>query len=53
MRHYNKARFAVKFVECNGEFKSIMDEVRNDMVIEMNDANTYDHVPEAYRNNIV
>ena len=33
MRYYNKPVFSVKHIECDGEFKSIMGEVRNDMVI--------------------
>ena len=40
MRHYNKAGFSVKHIECDGEFKSIMDEVSNGMGIEMNNENT-------------
>ena len=33
MRHYNKVGFSVKRIECDDEFKSIMDEVSNDMVL--------------------
>ena len=33
MRHYNKAVSAIKVIECDDEFKSITDEVRDDMVI--------------------
>ena len=32
-RHYNKAVFTVKIIECDGEFKYIMDEVSDEMGI--------------------
>ena len=51
--NYKKTVFVVKCIECDGKFKTIMDEVSNDMGIEMNDSNKYDHVPEAERNNRV
>ena len=51
MIHYNKAVFSIKCIECDGGFKSIMDEVSDDMVIEMNCVNPEDHVSEAERNN--
>ena len=53
INHYNKVVFAVNSIEYDGEFRSIMDEVCNEMVIEMNYANPDDHVPEVERNNIV
>ena len=53
MRHCNKAVFTVKHIECDCKFKSIMDEVRNEIGIEFNDANPDGRFPEAYRNNIV
>ena len=39
MRHYNKSGFSIKQIECDGEFKSIMDEVIYYMVKEINYAN--------------
>ena len=53
MIHDNKSGFAVKRIECDGEYKSIMDEVSNVMGIEINYANADDHVTEAERNNRV
>ena len=51
MIYYKKSGFFVKLVEFDGEFKSTMDEVGDKMVIEINYENTYDHFPEAERNN--
>ena len=47
IRHYNKAIFSVKRIEYDGEFKSIMDEVINDMGMETNDENPDDHFTVA------
>ena len=33
MRHYNKAVFTVKSIECVGKFKASIDKVCDDMVI--------------------
>ena len=51
MIYYKKSGFFVKLVEFDGEFKSTMDEVGDKMVIGINYENTYDHFPEAERNN--
>ena len=53
MRNYNKVGFPVKIIERDGGFKSIMYEVRDDMGIEMNDANPDDHILDEERNNRV
>ena len=53
MRHQNKAGFSIKHISCDGEFKYIMDEVRNNMGIETNYTNPYDHVNESESKNIV
>ena len=53
MRHYKKAGFGVKHIECEGKFKSIMYEVRNEMGIEMNYKIPDDHIPESESNNRV
>ena len=52
-RNYNKTGFSVRRIECDDEFKSIMDEVSYDMGIETNYENPYYQVPEAESNNIV
>lgn len=41
----------VKTIHCDGEYRSMMDEVKDSLDIEMNYANALDHVPEAERNN--
>ena len=33
MRYYKKSGFSIKWIECDGNLKSIMYEVRNDMGI--------------------
>ena len=45
--HYNKSGFSVKHIECDREFKSIMNEVSDEMGIETNDENPDDQVTEA------
>ena len=47
LRHYNKSGFSIKHIECDGEFKSIMDEVIDDTVIEIKYSNQDYHIPEA------
>ena len=51
LKHYNKAGFTVTRINCDMEFKSIMDDVKNKLNIELNYANAGDHVPEAECNN--
>eukprot|EP00980_Cylindrotheca_fusiformis_P016548 scaffold4962_cov112-Cylindrotheca_fusiformis.AAC.2 len=51
LRYYNKADFRIKGIECDGEFRVMMDEVQDDLDVEMNYANPGDRVPEAERNN--
>ena len=53
MIHYNKSGFSVECIECSGKFKSIMDEVINEMGNEINYANTDNHVPDEERKNRV
>ena len=53
MRYLNKVGFSVKFIECDGKFKSIMNEVRYEIGMEINYANLDNNVPEAERNNTV
>ena len=47
MRHYNKAVFDDKYIGCDVNFGSIMDEVRNEMRIETNYENPDNTVPET------
>ena len=53
IRHYRRAGFSIKRIECDGEFKSLMDEIMGKLNIDVNYANPSDHVPEAERNNRV
>ena len=50
-RHYNRAGFFMKQIHCDGEFKSIMDEVADNLDISKNYANTDDHVTIIEQNN--
>jgi hypothetical protein len=38
-------------IHCDGEYKSLLDPVKEQLNTEMNFANAGDHVPEAERNN--
>ena len=51
LRKYNSAGFVVKIIHCDGEYKAMMDQVKDDLDIDMNYSNPQDHVPEAERNN--
>ena len=53
MIHNNKVWFYIKHIECDGNLKSIINEVRDEMGIEMNYVNTENHVPESDKNNRV
>ena len=46
LRLYNKGGFRITHIHCDGEFRSLMDAVVDDMDITMNYANPGDHVPE-------
>jgi hypothetical protein len=48
---YNSAGFHIKTVHCGGEFRKMMDKVKDDLGVCMNFTNALDHVPEAERNN--
>ena len=41
----------IRRIHCDGEYRSMMDKVKDDLDAEMNYANAQDHVPEAERNN--
>jgi hypothetical protein len=51
LRKYNHAGFVIKTIQCDREYKPMMDAVKDDLNIVMNYTNTADHVPEAERNN--
>jgi hypothetical protein len=48
---YNSAGFHIKTIHCDGEFRAMMDKVKDDLGVCMNFTNALDHVPEAERNN--
>jgi hypothetical protein len=51
LRAYNKRGYRVKTINCDGEFRTMMNEVNDDLEIEMNYTSKGEHVPEAERNN--
>jgi hypothetical protein len=51
LQHYNNAGFVITTIHCDGEYRGMMNKVKDDLNIEMNFTNTQDHVPEAERNN--
>ena len=46
-RLYNGADFRVKYINCDRQFKTLFDAVKDNMGIKMNYAATGEHVPEA------
>jgi hypothetical protein len=51
LRPYNSAGFHIKTIHCNGEFRAMMEKVKDNLGVQMNSSNALDHVPEAERNN--
>jgi hypothetical protein len=51
LRLYNSAGFHIKTLHCDGEFRAMMDKVKDDLDVCMSFTNALDHVPEAERNN--
>ena len=51
LRHYNQAGFVIKEIHCDGEFRSMMASVNDDLDVNTNFNNAQYHVPEAERNN--
>jgi predicted RNA-binding protein len=47
LRLYNSAGFHIKIIHCNGEFRAMMEKVKDDLGVQMNFTNALDHVPEA------
>jgi hypothetical protein len=52
-RIYNRAGFKIKIINCDNEFRPLMDELQDVYNVVMNYANPQEHVPEAERNNRV
>jgi hypothetical protein len=48
---YNSAGFHIKTIHCDGEFRAMMEKVKDNLGVQMNFTNALDHVPEAERNN--
>ena len=52
LHKYNSKRgFNIMSINCDQEFRPIMERVADDLDVEMNYATTDEHVPEAERNN--
>src|SRR5210317_1178529 len=51
LRVYNRGGFKITRIECDGEFKTIMDEVEDNLGVRMNYTNARDHESIAERNN--
>ena len=51
MKHYNRGGFYIQLIHCDGEYKPLIDPIRDKLNTEMNFANPGDHVPEAEHNN--
>ena len=53
LRYYNNAKSVITEIHCDGQYRGMMDKVKNDLDVKMKFANTQrsDHVPEADRNN--
>jgi hypothetical protein len=51
LRNYNLARFAIRTIHFDGEFRGMMEKVKDNLDVDMNFTNAQDHVPEAERNN--
>ena len=51
MKHYNTGGFYIQLIHCDGEYKSLIDCIRERLNAEMNFTNPGDDVPEAECNN--
>jgi hypothetical protein len=52
-RIYNNAGFQITIINCDNEFRPLMNELQDTYNVRMNYANPQEHVPEAERNNRV
>ena len=50
-RVYNKAGFRIKTIQCDGEYKAMMEKVSDELDVTMNYTNAQDHESRAERNN--
>jgi hypothetical protein len=51
LRAYNKRGYQIKTINCDGEFRTLMNKVHDNLDIDMNYTSKGEHVPEAERNN--
>ena len=51
LRVYNSAGFQIKTIECDGKYKDMMENIKDDLDVTMIYTNTKDHVTEAEKNN--
>ena len=51
LRQYNKAGFQITTINCDQEFESMMNKIKDDLGVDINPASQGEHVPEAERNN--
>jgi hypothetical protein len=51
LQYYNNAGFVITEIHYNGEYRAMMNKVKNDLNVKMNFTNAQDHVPEAEQNN--
>ena len=51
LRKYNAGGYTISKIECDCEYQSIMDKVKDNLQVEMNYTNAQDHQPQAKRNN--
>ena len=51
MRRYNTGGFYVQWIHCDGEYKSLIDPIKDKLNADMNFSIPGDHVPEAECNN--
>jgi hypothetical protein len=51
LRVYNKRGYRIATINCDGEFRTLMDKVNDKLDIKMNYTSRGEHVPEAERNN--
>jgi hypothetical protein len=47
LRLYNSTGFHIKTIHCDGEFRAMMDKVKDDLGVCMNFTNALDHIPVA------
>ena len=51
MRHYNSAGYEIEWIDCDREFKSVMDEIKDKLDNNINYMAINAHIPEAEHNN--